>query len=121
MASTKSSEKYGWTSRALPGFFSSRKKQSTYSHESLPTDTSFRVMKLLPGIRLSMVKMQLDFADFDSPPPYEAISYAWGYKSLVEKCECNGQTLLITKSLYECLTNIRHKTKPRYLWADAVW
>ena len=47
-------------------------------YEDLPTQTSFRVIELLPGQESNLVSCLLYFAYWFNPLEYEAISYAWG-------------------------------------------
>ena len=95
--------------------------ESSYQYEPLPSTLSFRVMKLLPGQWTDTISIELEFASWDTPPKYEAISYAWGDPNNTKSCLCNRKKLLITISLYEALVHFRDSKKPRYLWADAVW
>ncbi|KAF2433041.1 hypothetical protein EJ08DRAFT_695068 [Tothia fuscella] len=49
-----------------------------YRYEPLPTSSSFRILELLPGREGDLVQFNYILADWNSPPEYEAISYAWG-------------------------------------------
>ncbi|KAF2671225.1 HET-domain-containing protein [Microthyrium microscopicum] len=107
-------------SLSLQKFFSITRPKQHYQYEDLPDALSFRIMELLPGKKRESIKIRLHFANWYSPPKYEAISYAWGDPSNVTKCICEGRKLIITKSLYEALWHFRLPDKSRYLWADAV-
>jgi hypothetical protein len=93
----------------------------SYQYKPLPSTSSFRVMKLLPGQWRDTISIELEFASWDTPPKYEAISYVWGNPNNTKSCLCNRKKFLITISLYEALVHFRDLKTPRYLWADAVW
>jgi hypothetical protein len=92
-----------------------------YIHAPMPSDTSFRVLELLPGQPKDLIRVRLQFADWTDPPEYEPISYAWGDPKDVLYCDCEGKRLSITRSLYSALLRFRMEDRSRILWADAVW
>jgi hypothetical protein len=92
-----------------------------YNYSPLPSDSSFRVIELLPGKFEDEVRLQLQIADWSSPPTYEAISYAWGDAKDTEICICEGEEFTITKSLHTAFQHFRHEQTSRILWADAIW
>lgn len=50
-----------------------------YVYQSLPkVESSFRVLELLPGEDNEELFINLQVADWVTPPPFEALSYAWG-------------------------------------------
>jgi hypothetical protein len=91
-----------------------------YQYEALPSKSSFRVLELLPGCEDDVVTYRLRVADWNSPPSYEAISYAWGDTKVKFPTICNGRTLEITLSLRDGLRRMRRKKFSRFLWADAA-
>jgi hypothetical protein len=93
---------------------------SPYCYESLPSQTSFRVLELLPGGEDSEIRYTLHLADWNKPPQYEAISYAWGDISMRISTICDGKPMGITPSLYGGLRYLRRTDTSRFLWADAV-
>jgi hypothetical protein len=95
--------------------------QCGYVYAPLLHKTSFRVMRLLPGIESSKIEMELLVADWSAPPEYEAISYVWGDPNNTVSCFCDGKQFQITRSLSYALQQFREVDKPRILWADAVW
>jgi Heterokaryon incompatibility protein (HET) len=99
---------------------SQQSKGSLYCYESLPSQTSFRVLELLPGGEDSKIGYKLHFADWNKPPKYEAISYAWGDTGLRISTICDGKTLGITTNLHDGLRHLRRTKTSRLLWADAV-
>ena len=85
-----------------------------------------RLLTLSPGpfdsnihVSLSHVKLEPD-----NPPPYEALSYAWGSNILSHVVNVNTedglQSLLVTENLHSALQHLRDSSSPRTLWADAA-
>ncbi|KAN0122842.1 Heterokaryon incompatibility protein (HET) domain containing protein [Hyaloscypha variabilis] len=93
---------------------------SQYRYEALPSQTSFRVLELLPGGEDSEIRYKLHFADWNKPPQYEALSYTWGDPSVKISTTCDGKILGITTNLHDGLRHLRRKDTSRVLWADAV-
>lgn len=91
-----------------------------YVCEPLPTVSSFRVLELLQGHEDEEVSYLLHFADWNSPPPYEAISYAWGDTKIKAATICHGKSLNVTPILRDGLRQMRYKDRSRYLWVDGV-
>jgi hypothetical protein len=92
---------------------------SVYAYLSLPTTTSFRVLELLSGELVDEVTIRLRIEDWDKPPPYEAISYAWGTDEKVAVM-CDGCILPVTPNLKDGLRRMRYTNHSRFLWADAA-
>jgi Heterokaryon incompatibility protein (HET) len=92
-----------------------------YQYEDLPTQTSFRVIELLPGKEGDEVSCLLHPVDWSNPLPYEAISYAWGDPSTKVPITCNEKIVKITQNLHGGLTQLRFQDRSRFLWADALW
>ncbi|KAF5640054.1 uncharacterized protein FTJAE_4601 [Fusarium tjaetaba] len=51
---------------------------------------------------------------------YEALSYAWGSSGDQATIAVNNTTLQVTQNLKDALTYLRHDSKPRPLWIDAI-
>jgi hypothetical protein len=94
-----------------------------YEHTPLPSDsqTSFRLIELLPGVESDLVDLRLHLSDWSLAPQYDAISYAWGDAKDTLVCRCDGKPLKITRSLHGGLINLRLERSSRYLGADAIW
>ena len=107
--------------RSLDKFFAIRRLKRGYQYKDLLDASSFRVMELQTGKEGETIKIRLHFANWRSPPKYEATSYAWGEPGDVTECICEGQKPVITKSLCRALWHFRFPDKSRFLWADAVW
>ena len=95
--------------------------QELYQYEDLPTQTSFRVMELLPGQESNPVSCLLHIVDWSNPLEYEAISYAWGNPSARAPITCHGKRLEVTQNLHRGLTHLRLQDRSRFLWVDAIW
>jgi hypothetical protein len=64
--------------------------QSPYQFVDLQTETSFRVLELLPGRDDAPISSLLHLADWTRPHEYEAVSYAWGDPELKATIKCHG-------------------------------
>lgn len=91
-----------------------------YVYKELPSNTGFRILELLPGQDHEIVSFRLHFADWNDPPPFEALSYAWGDAKRTAFAVCDGSMLPITENLNDGLRHMRYRNVSRYLWADAV-
>jgi hypothetical protein len=94
-------------------------ERAPYTYEQLPSDSSFRILELLPGRKKDAVAFRLHIEDWNSPPSYEAISYAWGAGEKVPVI-CNHRILNVTSNLRDGLRRMRLKNRSRFLWADAA-
>lgn len=93
----------------------------SYQYDDLPTQTSFRVLELLPGQEGDHVSCLLHIVEWPSHLKYEAISYSWGDPHVKEPVICHGKRLEVTRNLHSGLIHLRLKDKSRILWADAIW
>ena len=91
-----------------------------FTYEALPTETSFRVLELLPGIDDDPISYRLHLANLNEPPKYEALSYVWGESESTEPTMCNRKQLNIRPNLYHALRQLRQESQSRILWADAI-
>lgn len=91
----------------------------TYTYEELPNTSSFRILELLPGIK-EEIEFILSIADWNNPPSYEALSYAWGDVNTTEPIFSRGSKLDVTTNLKAGLLQLRKPDKSRYIWADAA-
>src|ERR1700761_7173618 len=95
--------------------------QNAYEYQSLPSESAFRILTLLPGEPGSVIHFQLEIGDWNAISNYEAISYAWGDPEDTTECLCSQRPFRITRGLLDALNHFRLKDESRYLWADAVW
>ena len=94
---------------------------SPYYFEDLRTETSFRVLELLPGTVDQPISCLLSVTDWKHPPDYEAVSYAWGDPDKKAAIKCHGKRLEVGQNLYSCLTHLRMQDRSRLLWVDCLW
>ncbi|EXJ73264.1 uncharacterized protein A1O5_03024 [Cladophialophora psammophila CBS 110553] len=92
---------------------------STFQYRPLSSE-EIRVLKLLPGQLEDPLSCELQHVQLSSPPTYEALSYCWGDGSLTRSIISDGSEMKITETLYSALCRMRHKDRPRILWADAI-
>jgi Heterokaryon incompatibility protein (HET) len=92
-----------------------------YRYNDLPTQTSFRVIELLPGEEGNPVSCLLHVVDWSNPLEYEAISYAWGDPNARAEVSCHGKGLEVTHNPHRGLKHLRSQNRSRFLWADALW
>jgi hypothetical protein len=52
--------------------------------------------------------------------PYTAVSYFWGETKGTVVVDCDGRSLEITRSAYDVLRHLRHKTKTSRVWIDRL-
>jgi hypothetical protein len=95
--------------------------EKLYQYDALPTETSFRVLELLPGVESDPISCLLCSVYWADLPVYEAISYAWGDPK--SKCPVivDGKRLDVTVNLRTGLKHFRYHDRSRVLWVDAIW
>lgn len=91
-----------------------------YINTRLPTETSFRLLELLPGSDETPISYRLQIKDWKNAPSYEAVSYAWGDVSKRTPSICDGCLLMISVGLKDALTEMRYRDHTRLLWVDAI-
>lgn len=78
----------------------------------------FRLLRLFPEEPL---RCEFIISVINDPPPYTAVSYAWGDLDYSCKVEVDGSSLAITSSLHGALNALRSsQQEPILVWADAV-
>ncbi|CVK95821.1 related to heterokaryon incompatibility protein [Fusarium mangiferae] len=83
--------------------------------------SEIRVCILLPKSHGTVVSCKLETLNLlEDKIDYEAISYAWGSSEDKATIRINETTLQVTQNLKEALTYLRHESKPRSLWIDAI-
>jgi hypothetical protein len=87
----------------------------------------FRILKLAPGKKDDrIISCSFVTASLDRPMKYEAISYLWGaagQRSMeIHLADPQGKlyAIFIRSHLYEALKFLRHPSKFRYFWVDAL-
>ncbi|KAE9363399.1 HET-domain-containing protein, partial [Stipitochalara longipes BDJ] len=103
-------------------------RQSSGSYQYLPLDEEareIRLLSLLPGPFSSPIRVILETTAFspDTPPHFEALSYAWGTAENpidIFVGSSGYYTLPVTQNLAEALPYLRLEDRPRTLWIDAI-
>lgn len=102
---------------------------SLYEYEHLETQSTIRVIELLPATELESPLcaniVHVDRTTFRYEPrirDYQAVSYCWGEaRSFSKSLICNeNSTMPITPAVEEMLRYLRKTDKPRNLWVDAI-
>jgi hypothetical protein len=92
-----------------------------YQYQSISVDGDIRVIELKPGNRHDPVVCELKTMRLiDAEDNYEAISYVWGSQTDQLDILCHGSNLSVTRNLHDALRYLRHPTRMKRLWADAV-
>ena len=91
-----------------------------YIYTRLPSDSSFRYIELLPGRGEEELAFQLRVGDWDRPPSYAAISYAWGDPKDRVWVRYDGGAIHIPSNLHAGLLQLRRESEPVFLWADSL-
>ncbi|KAI5861031.1 heterokaryon incompatibility protein-domain-containing protein [Durotheca rogersii] len=102
--------------------------EARYVYSKLPSSDHTRVLEIYPSedpiaeIRCAIHTFGLYSPDAIS---YEAISYTWGEQLFLEMIWVIGSPdgpnqIPITTNLSNAIRRFRYRTKPRFLWADAV-
>lgn len=95
-----------------------------YVYEQLPSQTSFRVMSLLPGNGLEPLRCEIEITTLEAGPIYEALSYVWGDNmwdgGIFVETSTGEHWLKTTFSLASYLHRRRSREATRTLWVDSV-
>lgn len=91
-----------------------------FAYPSLVKDNKTRLLILEPGSFKEALKCRLKGVVHLEEHPYEALSYFWGKSPgrIIESF--SGKIIQITANLEAALRRIRHTTKSRLLWVDAI-
>lgn len=81
-----------------------------------------RIMHLVPGSFDDEIRMTLNSIHLNDSLThhYEALSYVWGIMICPRPALLNGRAFSITHNLDTALRHLRHSSKARVLWVDAV-
>lgn len=100
--------------------------RSDYKYTALDEGNGeIRLLTLLPGKFSSKIRVRLDTTRFTEShvPKFEALSYTWGSTdnpAYIFIGESGPKALAITRNLAEALPYLRHESKPRVMWIDAI-
>jgi hypothetical protein len=98
-------------------------KRRPYVYSPLQASSKkIRLLTLLPGPFGTDIHCQLHKTDLhrNSPPLYEALSYAWGSEEDLVVIQIGKGTLSVRKNLADALQHLRYPDRPRTLWIDAI-
>jgi hypothetical protein len=92
-----------------------------YRHTPLPEELSIRILYLQPASkRKEVIRCELKAVPLDTPPSYEALSYAWDSENRDVEIRCHDSTLKITPNCAAALRRLRKRDVSRALWIDAI-
>jgi hypothetical protein len=83
-------------------------------------DDEFRLLLILPGQPGDDLICTLVHASYNTPPPYEALSYVWGNPEPPFFLECSDARARVTGNLHGALCHFRLESQIRIVWADAL-
>jgi hypothetical protein len=86
----------------------------------LPILHSIRLLYLYPGSANEALVAHLDTTTVENAPSYEAMSYVWGDVDSRAQIMVRNAPVDIPANLRLALQRVRHASKRRILWADAV-
>ena len=79
----------------------------------------FRLVELLPA-RMSTIKCKVHHVPLRNPPPYTAVSYAWGDPGDTTTLRLENIEIPVALSLHGALGALRHPSRPTMVWIDAL-
>jgi len=102
-----------------------RSKQETYRYESLETEQSLRLLKIVPAESDAGTEASWEYSllttNTEDAPQYETLSYVWGTPHRSRSLELSDGTLLrTTRTLKRALPHIAKYCSTGYLWVDQV-
>lgn len=99
----------------------------SFVYPPLTGNQPIRLVRLEPALTLSqpirchLEQVYLDDCRGKKPTyTYEALSYTWGARIGTVAINCNDSSLLVTPNCESALRHLRHRTKDRVLWIDAI-
>ncbi|KAF2191691.1 HET-domain-containing protein [Zopfia rhizophila CBS 207.26] len=100
---------------------SSRKRRRRGFEYSPLRSQSFRLLELISGRSLyADIQCRLRDYQFDSAPPYEALSYTWGDDENECRISMNGLPSYVRPNLLGALRHLRQPRSTRIIWIDAM-
>jgi hypothetical protein len=89
-------------------------------YQPLADFNEIRLLYLHACSKGDKIKCMMSYANLAEKPYYEALSYMWGRQIATVASEVNGVTCTMRSNLLSPLTYLRHKTRVRILWVDAL-
>ncbi|KAF4953941.1 hypothetical protein FSARC_12285, partial [Fusarium sarcochroum] len=91
----------------------------SYQYPRLTGENSIRVIELQPGVPGDIITFDLHQVWLEVAS-FEALSYEWRDKFGTVPVQCDDEQILITPNCKAAMENLRLRSKPRYLWIDAI-
>ena len=94
--------------------------KTIYQKYRLGEGCDIRLMEIQPGAGNDLVRCRLECVRLGKSPPYECLPYMW--KALPGEADifCENEAIQVTSNLHAALVALRHISKPRVVWVDAV-
>ncbi|KAF4493230.1 Heterokaryon incompatibility 6, OR allele [Fusarium agapanthi] len=89
-------------------------------YQPITGDKEIRLLILEPGAREDPLECQLVNAELSWRTRFEALSYAWGDGTIKYQLKCSGHDICVRANLHDALLDLRHPTRKRVLWIDAL-
>lgn len=80
----------------------------------------FRLLRIHPGQKDQPLNCDLFVDILKRRMGFEALSYVWGDSEATKELQINGQPFTVRENLYGALRRLRHLSKQRILWVDAI-
>lgn len=96
---------------------------SKYDFTPLQSSRDFRVLELEPAQQENeplRCRLQNASIDDEHKPSYEALSYVWGSPDKTHGIRSGKAIIPCTVNCHAALRALRHKSKHRLLWVDAI-
>jgi hypothetical protein len=88
-------------------------------YNTLPSRNPIRLLHLRPGEDNDRLSCSLEVVpELSTSPRYHALSYCWGDEKDLVELDCDGQTIMVTRNLYNALHRLHRETDT--IWADAI-
>jgi Heterokaryon incompatibility protein (HET) len=97
-------------------------KTLPYRYRHLKRNDAFRLLQLEPSPILDgEIKASIIETCWTEKPDFEALPYVWGAPIFSQTLHLPGGTHKVAENLASALCHLRHETRRRRLWIDAVW
>jgi len=90
-----------------------------YQYKPLQNSRSIRLLELRPSTAIESHDKLIQVS-VDNPPPYEALSYAWGSRLPFFYIFCEEKNLPVTQTCAAAVSRLRRTATSRLLWIDAI-
>lgn len=95
-------------------------KRASYQYRALERKDHIRVLELHPGSPGDILCFDLTHVQLGFNASFEALSYEWRDKHGSVPVQCDDKQILITPNCKAAMETLRLRSKPRYLWIDAI-